>query len=397
MWITSTLQLLMVAMVFCSCQELGVEHEPVETIFSAFRHPPPSTPAPWTYVLTCYGGSNDSSAYLGTPACGGKKVDGKWWYSTGAYSFGCGSKLELQANGKCVVVTVVDNGPAGWVEDNAKQKCKSADFSTGYILDTSPLVTQELFGKSCAGWSECLKIKVREVDKSTPEGKCTPALTTECEYNDGKNFRRCEDCGAEVCQSDGTWSKTCEPRPDLYPCADGFTCQIDNRCIQKGTTLDGSVDPLDCKYFRGWALDMSDRSLELPVKVYIDSSPDDATPTVYTGKANLPRSEGCHTISDCQNGFEIPVPAELSDRQKHLMRVFAFASEEGKGAELHGSPYYFACSDEGPLPVDQLSPDKNTLEGGCSLSASGDAFLFLVLCGALFCFLALWRNLRRFN
>ena len=42
----------------------------------AFKHGPPSGPAPWNYYLTCYGGPSDS-CYMGTPACGGKKVDGK--------------------------------------------------------------------------------------------------------------------------------------------------------------------------------------------------------------------------------------------------------------------------------------------------------------------------------
>lgn len=135
----------------------------------AYKHGPPSGNAPWDYYLTCYGGPSDSSAYLGTPACGGKKVNGNWWYSTGAYSFGCNAKLELSANGKCTVVEVVDNGPAGWVETKAAKTCGG----TGYIIDASPLVTKYLYGMSCAGFSDCVKIKVRPVDKSTPAGPST--------------------------------------------------------------------------------------------------------------------------------------------------------------------------------------------------------------------------------
>jgi hypothetical protein len=142
-----------------------------------FKHPPPPGPAPWTYVLTTYGGPSDPSAYLHSVACGGKKPDGAWWYSTGAWSFGCFSRLELRANGKCVVVKVVDNGPAGWVEAKAKQRCGG----NGYIIDASPLVSKHLFGTSGAGWSDCKQIQVRPVAGNTQTGPCqggsTPAPT----------------------------------------------------------------------------------------------------------------------------------------------------------------------------------------------------------------------------
>jgi hypothetical protein len=191
----------------------------------AYNHPPPSSPPPWTYILTCYGGPSDSSAYLGTPACGGKKVDGKWWYSTGAYSFGCGSKLELKANGKCAVVKVVDNGPAAWVEAKAKAKCGG----TGYIIDASPLVTKHLFNLSCAGWSDCKKIQVRKVSSSTPEGPCS-TTPTECDWNNGTTYRKCKDCGWQFCLSNGTWSKDCDPKPSKFPCPSGETCGSDAKC-----------------------------------------------------------------------------------------------------------------------------------------------------------------------
>jgi hypothetical protein len=134
-----------------------------------FKHPPPSGPAPWTYYLTSYGGYSDKSAYNGKPACGGSRVNGKWWYSTGAWSFKCFARLELRANGKCAVVKVVDNGPAGWVENKAKAKCGGI----GYIIDASPLVTKHLYGKSGSGWSDCLKIQVRPVAGNTPTGPCS--------------------------------------------------------------------------------------------------------------------------------------------------------------------------------------------------------------------------------
>jgi MYXO-CTERM domain-containing protein len=132
----------------------------------AFRHPPPPGDPPWDYFLTIYGGPDDASAFLGTPACGGRVVDGEWWYATGAHSFGCDAKLELRAGDRCAVVEVVDNGPAEWVEESAADACGGL----GYIIDTSPLAAEHLFGLGSAGWSDCLGISVRQVDPATPTG-----------------------------------------------------------------------------------------------------------------------------------------------------------------------------------------------------------------------------------
>jgi hypothetical protein len=181
-----------------------------------FKHPPPSTPAPWTYGLTSYGGPSDSSAYLHSVACGGKKPDGKWWYSTGAWSFGCFSRLELCANGKCVVVKVVDNGPAGWVESKAKSKCGG----TGYIIDASPLVSKYLHGKSSAGWSDCLKIKVRPVAGNTPTGPSsgTSPSPGSGDCHTGQKF------GWEYCSPScrcGKGMGDCDSDAD---CTDGLQC-----------------------------------------------------------------------------------------------------------------------------------------------------------------------------
>jgi hypothetical protein len=68
-----------------------------------------------------------------------------------------------------VVVAVVDNGPAAWVEAKAKARCGG----TGYVIDAAPLVSKHLFGTSSGGWSDCYGIKVRQVAKSTPTGPRT--------------------------------------------------------------------------------------------------------------------------------------------------------------------------------------------------------------------------------
>ncbi len=220
-----------VALLAWGCGDLQMDPEEVGSGEYLFKHGPPPGGAPWSYYLTCYGGPSDS-CYMGTPACGGKKVDGKWWYATGAYSFGCHAKLELRANGKCVVVEVVDNGPAGWVESKAAAKCGG----TGYIIDASPLVTKHLFGLSCAGWSDCKKIQVRKVASSTPTGPggcckdaCmgTKILRKDCSVgdcaaygatcvNDNKGVR----CVSAVCPAQGK-KKVCVNSKVIGHCSDG--------------------------------------------------------------------------------------------------------------------------------------------------------------------------------
>lgn len=162
--------LLAASISLAACDEMAVSEQDGITIESqeyAYKHATPPGAPPWDYYLTSYGAPGDH-AYNKTPGCGGKVVDANWYYSTGAYTFGCGAKLKLQANGKCVVVSVVDNGPAEWVEQKAQAKCGG----TGYIIDASPLVAEHLFSAKSAGWSECRQIKVSQVPPSTPEGPC---------------------------------------------------------------------------------------------------------------------------------------------------------------------------------------------------------------------------------
>jgi hypothetical protein len=157
------------ALVFIlGCGDLTLTDEPLELVSQeyAYRHGPPSVGPPYDYFLTAYGGPSDPSAYYGMPACGGERVDGSWYYSTGAYTFGCGRRLELRAGNRCVVVKVVDNGPTAWVENSARTYCGK----TGYIIDASPLVSDYLYGTGSAGWTDCLAIRVTPVSSSTPTG-----------------------------------------------------------------------------------------------------------------------------------------------------------------------------------------------------------------------------------
>lgn len=163
--VTLLVTLTMAALLPLGCGGEEARDGELGSLEQAYKHGPPPGAPPYDYFLTSYGGSADPAAN-GTPACGGKKVDGTWYYATGAYTYGCNTRLRLRANGKCVVVAVVDNGPAGWVETKAQSKCGG----TGYIIDASPLVSKYLYGTSSAGWSDCLAIQVTPVAPDTKTG-----------------------------------------------------------------------------------------------------------------------------------------------------------------------------------------------------------------------------------
>ena len=76
--------------------------------------------------------------------------------------YGCGSKVKVEANGKCVVVVTDDYGPDVCVENAAGKP----------ILDVSPQVSRALFGEAGAGWSDRMLITATEVDQATPVGPC---------------------------------------------------------------------------------------------------------------------------------------------------------------------------------------------------------------------------------
>ena len=117
-----------------------------------------SIPASGKYVLTTFGGPGDHQPM----SCGGY-ADGTTWYAASRQRYGCGSKLKIEANGKCVVVTALDYGPDVCVENAAGMP----------IMDVSPKVSKELFGEAGAGWSDHLVVTVTEVADATPTGLCS--------------------------------------------------------------------------------------------------------------------------------------------------------------------------------------------------------------------------------
>lgn len=83
------------------------------------------------------------------------------WYAVGGASYGCGARLQVTnpANGKSVVVMVLDNGPSCAVENDA----------SFWVLDVSYPTIMYLFGSE-EGWSDHALIDAVVVGPSTPLG-----------------------------------------------------------------------------------------------------------------------------------------------------------------------------------------------------------------------------------
>jgi hypothetical protein len=116
-----------------------------------------SIPSDGRYVMTTFGGGADDQRM----SCGGY-ADGTGWYAASRQRYGCGAHLQVEANGKCVVLEAQDYGPDVCVESAAHSP----------ILDMSPRASKALYGVSGAGWSDHLVVTVTEVASSTPLGPC---------------------------------------------------------------------------------------------------------------------------------------------------------------------------------------------------------------------------------
>jgi len=114
-------------------------------------------PSDGHYDLTSFGGPGDEQAM----SCGGR-ADGKSWYAASRQRYGCGAKVMVEANNKCVVLSVLDYGPDICVETAAHSP----------ILDVSPAASKILFNSASAGWSDHFAVTVTEVSASTPLGPC---------------------------------------------------------------------------------------------------------------------------------------------------------------------------------------------------------------------------------
>jgi hypothetical protein len=130
-------------------------------------------PESGAYELTSFGGPGES----GIMSCGDYTKNGTWYYAASRQRYGCGSHIQIEANGKCVVVQTDDYGPDVCVEAAAGKP----------IIDASPLVSKYLFGSDSAGWSDHLDITVTEVDKSTALGPCLASTDDSGSESDDSN------------------------------------------------------------------------------------------------------------------------------------------------------------------------------------------------------------------
>lgn len=116
-------------------------------------------PASGDYYLTSFGNSPSDDGLM---SCGQRTRHGSWYYAASRQRYGCGAHIKIEANGKCVVAETDDYGPDVCVENAAGRP----------IIDASPLVSEQLFGASSAGWSDRFPIHVTLMAKSTPLGPC---------------------------------------------------------------------------------------------------------------------------------------------------------------------------------------------------------------------------------
>jgi len=140
------------------------------------------------------------------------------WYSVGGASYGCGARLQVTnpANGKSVVVMVLDNGPSCTVENDA-------DF---WVLDVSYPTIMYLFGSE-EGYSDHARIQVAVVGSSTPLGPTAGGgggtTTADAGYGSctaNGESGQCIDTSA--CSAQGGTSTAGEcPGPDDIQCCTG--------------------------------------------------------------------------------------------------------------------------------------------------------------------------------
>jgi hypothetical protein len=162
------------------------------------------------------------------------------WYSVGGASYGCGARLQVTnpANGKSVVVMVLDNGPSCTVENDA-------NF---WVLDVSYPTIQYLFGSE-EGWGDHALIHADVVDSSTPlgptSGSSTPPPPPPPSEDAGSPS---DDAGGSTGSgddassgNDATSGTSCSTDGDCNPGSDG-SGQI---CVS-GTCVDGCNADWEC-------------------------------------------------------------------------------------------------------------------------------------------------------
>jgi hypothetical protein len=156
------------------------------------------------------------------------------WYSVGGASYGCGTRLEVSnpANGKSVVVMVLDNGPSCTVENDA-------DY---WVLDVSYPTIMYLFGSE-EGWSDHALIQANVVASTTPLGPTSgsPPPPPADDAGSADTGSSSGDAGTGM-GDDAAPSGNCELAGQSYG---ANTCTETQQC-DDGAWVDRSSDPADC-------------------------------------------------------------------------------------------------------------------------------------------------------
>ncbi|MBP6832099.1 MAG: hypothetical protein KA978_15035 [Deltaproteobacteria bacterium] len=125
-------------------------------------------PSDNTYYITSFGGGVDTQRM----ACTGV-ADGRWMYIADSWRFGCRARVRVTnpRTGRWCVAQVADVGPNICVERAAGRP----------IIDASPVITRELFGRGSAGWSDRIAVRAELVPTTTPlgcaDGTAAPSMT----------------------------------------------------------------------------------------------------------------------------------------------------------------------------------------------------------------------------
>lgn len=150
-------------------------------------------------------------------------------------------------NGRCDIgsdggVAWSDASPAEFCEQNDDCPTGSACIvsgETGFAYCTSCEADEFICDEGaciagsdvCDGQNDC--------QDGTDESVCD-VPSTQCDWKDGHNFRRCtgaenlpavSGCGWQFCLPNGYWSEQCDPKPEAFSCPnEGDTCQSDATC-----------------------------------------------------------------------------------------------------------------------------------------------------------------------
>jgi hypothetical protein len=181
------------------------------------------------------------------------------WYAVGGASYGCGARLQVTnpANGKSVIVIVLDNGPSCTVENNV-------NF---WVLDVSYPTIMYLFGSE-EGQADHALIQANVVDSSTPLGPTDgssnpppppppPPPGSGCDLG-GQSYGQNTCTETQQCDS-GSWvDRTTDPAacakgvlPNGACVADDGSQNPENTCTStqqcdNGVWVNRSSDPASC-------------------------------------------------------------------------------------------------------------------------------------------------------